>query len=597
MRIDFLSSGSVIHTIPPSQVEKYEISGQKLISDDYFMNEPASVRLTIIADSWLLEHWESDLIKIGDSIWFLYPVQIFHKNILPSFEQLLLTGLMLSTDCEHNPFEHRMQLVFYDYTALLTELDVAVRIYYPFTPATGTDWTKFILNYQLPGEGENEAPEDDENPSDDPQWFPYLHSLPTPDRQLSSVLQALTQIWAECYALLWELNFNHAYEQDVPEGTPVNNYIVNLGEGDSFYNLFVSGLVAIAYNDLLNHPGLSGWQFWANYGFLPVSARSSIYQEYSLLLPVDCDGYFVMRAGYTYLDESKDYNHNTHPGWTDGEGGGGGGGTPSEYSYYEWYRIFAIKKGLCVLDTGRKFIWNGGYENGQYVAEYPLSPANLLPVSENSFYRCTENDFYNIPPEYAQTVLEYFYSLTYFVYYTGLMDNSGGYIGNRIFKMKNSPQSPGQEQFIEQKLRDWFKTMLFIGDLTCFADETGLIQIVPRSPLDELSLPFASLLSLKKKLLIYQPWDKAKLGELIADNAEISYLIEYYGGSRILSNQLELTFALRYFTALPLLRQTFTLPANINQIEILSLPTQYIITEVTFVNEYQLKICAVRSGF
>ncbi len=597
MRIDFLSSGSVLHSIPPSQIENYEISGQKLIADDYFMNEPASIRLTIVADSWLLEHWESDLIKIGDSVWFLYPVQIYHQNILSGSEQLILTGLMLSADCEHNPFEHRMQLVFYDYTALLSELDVAVRFYYPFDPATGIDWSKFILNYQLPGEGENEAPEDDENPSDNPQWFPYLHSLTTPDRQVSSVLQALTQIWAECYASLWELNFNHAYEQDIPNGTPVNNYIVNLGEGDSFYNLFVLGLVSIAFNDLFNHPGLYGWQFWANYGFLPVSARSAIYQEYSLLPTVDCDGFFIMRAGYYYLEETKDWNwesDNTHPGWTDGEGGGG---DPSNYHYSEWFRIFALKKGLCVFDSGRRKINNIGAENGQYVAGELLSPSNLLIISENSFYRCTENDFYNIPPQYTSNVMDFFYSLNYFVYYTGLMDSPGGYIGNRIFKMKNNPQSPGQEQFLEQNLRDWFKTMLFLGDLTCFADETGLIQIVPRYPVGDITLPFNSLISLKKKLLIYQPWDKQKLGELIADSAEISYLVEYYGGSRIISNQLELIFALRDFSDFPLLRQTFTLPANISQIEILPLPVQYIITEITFVDEYQLKICAVRSGF
>ncbi|MDP3114677.1 MAG: hypothetical protein Q8M98_07850 [Candidatus Cloacimonadaceae bacterium] len=587
MRIEFCDRyGSVEHEIGESSIVSYKQSGKKLISEDYFMNEPASIEVTIISDVWLLERWEQSIVKISSTLWFSKSVRVYGKNSLSGYAELKLSGLLQLTGSGHDPFAHTMQLQFYDFSALLSELDIPVRIYYPYSLPDGTDWTRFIVNYQLPGSSGA--------PAGGPDWYPYPSVIETTDRQVSSVLRALTQIFGEIYQGNWALDFNHEYEVEEAELTWVNNYIVQLADADTFFQEFVSGLVTTAYNNLMNLGAVSGWQFWANYGFVPPGGQSSIYDEYGLWLPgEESDGWFVMRAGYQWMIGGKD-DAIPDGGWTDGEGGGGGGGGGGTWWYREWYRIFRLKAGRSVWDSGVRTRLKQGRNSGSHIGGLPLNTSNYLSLSENSFYRCSANELYAIPPAYQNDIMGYFYSLSYYVYFTGLMEGSGGYIGNRIFRMKNNPQGTGQEQYVEQKLREWFKTMLFVGDLSCYADETGVIKLAPRSPLGNINLPLAALSKLQKKLLVYQPWDKEKIEEVINDRTEVQYLIDHYGGGRVLTHELELRFGLHGFTTIPLLRQRFVLPAQIWGVTAFSGAQAYMIVEVEFEGEYELVIRAVR---
>lgn len=590
MRIEFMNGdGSVAHEIAADSVIEYKLSGKKLISNDFFMNEPASVRLSIVTDLWLAERWETGLVKLNDSLWFELGVRVYHENALSGYEELILSGLLLLTESEQDPFAHLMQIAIYDFTALLSELKVAVRFYYPWQPDTGTSFDSFIINYALPGEAAAAEPEEDSNLP----WFPYPHLISTPDRQVSSVLIALSQIWQELYGTHWQLSFNHEYSSGEGGGSQVNNQIVVLADTDDFYYSFVQGLVSSAYRSLMNLTGASYYCFFANYGLLGVDQRQQLWREFQLLPPVtDCDAYFVMRAGYEYVLGSKDQEYNPHGGWTDGEGGGGGG----TIYHREWYIIFALKDGLCVYSSGQR---NSGVVRGrnvgQYVGSQELSPSTELLIGADKRYRCTPNDFYNIPPAYQDAdIMEYFYSLAYYVYYSGFMADSGSWIGNRIFRMKTRPGQPGQEQYLELDLRDWFKTMFFIGDLSCYADESGMITFAPRLPADTIELPLTKLTKLKKKLLVYQPWDKEKLQGVINDNAEISYLIDYYGGNRVLTHELNLSFAHGGWTSPPSLRQRFVLPGSIAGVAAFNEGAAYMIVEIGFEGQHVLNMRAVR---
>ena len=187
----------------------------------------------------------------------------------------------------------------------------------------------------------------------------------------------------------------------------------------------------------------------------------------------------------------------------------------------------------------------------------------------------------------------YLFSLNYHVYYTGLMEGGSGYIGNRIFRMKVQLDKSRREQFIEQDCRDWLKTMLFIGDLSVWADESGVIQIVPRSPLGDIELPMESLETISQKMLVYQPWDKTKLEGVINDRAEIDYLVDYYGGGRVLSHELELDFVVRGFDVEPQLRHRFPLNAQIWGVTALSSPGLYMIVGVERTSRRRLRIRAI----
>ncbi len=586
MRLEFMNGTEVLHQIGEDRIERYDRSGRKLIAEDYFMNEPASVRLVIIADSWLLERWEDEVVKVNDALWFKWPVRVWDIDYVSGGEVQTMAGLLQATESSHKPLERRMEVVVYDYSALLSELDIKIRFYYPWDAGYGTNWDHFIINYQLPGEGENEPPEDDGTRGDNPVWFPYLHSIETADRQVSSVLQALTQIWAECYAAEWELQFNHAYEMEGSDGTEVNNYIVNLAGETSFYRQFVLGLVVAAHNSFAGQSGMANWQFWANHGFISAAQRMEIYEEYGMLPSAECDGYFVMRAGYTYSGTGGPLNPS---GWQGGEMGEGNG----PFQYQEWWRIFRVQDGVCVQDLGQRHRSGQGLKLGNLVGGVNLNASGLLEIGADSFYRCTANEYYTIPEAYAIDILGYFYSLTYFVYFTGIMQGPGGYIGNRIFRMKSGPGEPGQAPWLEQTGREWFKTMLFIGDLSCFADETGILQIVPRSPLGDILLPLDWLVDIRQKLLVYRPWDQSKLSELINDAAEIRYLIEYYGGTRVLTHELDLEFVQRGWSAAPGLRQRFVLEGQIGPSVEFSQPREYMIVEITETSEKRVKIRAV----
>ncbi len=595
MRIEFVDGTSVVYEIGEDRIESFELSGVKLISDDYFMNEPGSIHLTILTDSWLLERWEDEVVKINNALWFNKPVRVYDRSMISGAEELIMTGLLQATESSYRPVERRMEVVIYDYSALLSELGVKIRFYYPYVVGEGTSWDRFIINYQLPGEGENEASEDeyDGTPEDNPIWFPYLHTIETADRQVSSVLEALTTIWGECFEADWELQFNHAYEAEGSSGTVVNNYIVSLGTGDSFHEQFVQGLVNTAYNALSNAIGLENWQFYANHGFISAAHRMHIYLEFGMLPAGDCDGYFVMRSGY--CGSGITGSESPH-GWQGGNMSGGNG----PFQYREWYRIFKLQGGECTYDSGQRSRMGNGLRQdtglwlGSHVGGVALDSSLPLRIDVNSFYRCSANEYYEIPPAYAQNVMGYFYNLTYYVYFTGLMQGPGGYIGNRIFRMASKPNAPGQEQWIEQSLRDWFKTMLFIGDLSFFADETGILQIVPRSPLGDIELPMSNLTDIRQKQLVYQPWEKEKLREFINDSAEIDYLVAYYGGARVLTHDLELEFAERGWTEMPRLRQRFVLEGQIGGFYVSSGPKQYMIVGVHRKGGRKLYIRAVR---
>ena len=588
MKIEIMSGTVVLHEIEESRIERAEWSGKKLVAEDYFMNEPSSVRLSLVIDSWLWEKLESEIVKIKDGLWLRYPVKVYDSGIVSPVETLVLTGLICLTESVVKPVERRMEIVIYDYSALLSELDVKVRIYYPWAVGEGTNWDRFIINYQLPGEGENEAPEEDDTPNDDPQWFPYLHTIETSDRQVSSVLMALTTIWQECFQDNWDLNFNHSYESAGSGGTEVNNYIVRLDGEDSFFRALVLGCVQPAWAMLSGMVGPEHWYFWANHGFIREEDRYELYREYGILPQGDCDGFMVIRAGFCWSGEN---GLSAPDGWSGGEVTVHDG----PYQYREWYRVFMLRGGECVWESGQRTRNGSGVRTGDKVGYVSLESGTLLNVSENSFYRSSANDYYGWSAEYQNNVMAYFYTMTYYVYYTGLMEGGSGYIGNRIFRMKSRPGEDGREQYIEQSCRDWLKTMLFIGDLSVWADETGVIQIVPRSPLGDIELPMESLEKISQKMLVYQPWDKTKLEEVINDRAEIDYLVAYYGGGRVLSHELELDFVVRGFDVDPQLRHRFPLNAQIWGVTALSSPGLYMIVGVERTSRRRLRIRAVKS--
>lgn len=765
LQIDFVENGAIVHSITSAQIESYKLSGEKLIADDFFMNEPASAELSIITDAWLLERWEDNIVKTGkDGVWFATPVKVSQKNPETGGYDTILSGIIDLTSSSFDPVRHRIGITIYDYSALLCNLDIPVRIYYPYSPATGTDWSKFILNYPVSEEeAENPATQPEEGP-----YFPFPNSLTTPSRQVGQVIEALCSIWQAFFASKWDLLFDFAFNDMSGSGAGwAENYIVAVASADSFYSPFVLGIVAAAWqahnpasdtyqinygllpsdaraqiyaqysllppadadaylvmragfnsaaggahewyrifalkdgceiwdsgqkhyalgtgsitfasvgtaalapantinlpnNELyrssvndLNIPSgsnpaaylasmafyiyfngiiqdqaeysdsinvaidnQSGFgaafvnaialpvynqfksmptpykAFWANYGLIHASQRNQIFAEYSLTTPDQCDAFFIMRAGITYAENSKDHSttpENPHYPWTDGEGGGGGGGgsaIPSQFT--EKYRILALANGVIVKDYGIRSTAGYGILTGNSVGNVALSPANSITLGENNYYHCSVTSL--SPPE-GTLLIEYLINQNYRLLYTGYSPGATQWLANRIFRMKSIPDKPGHEQFIELKLKDWLKYMFFIANVACHCDSSGTIRISPRLPLDDAAIPWNLLISAKKNLLIYQPWDEEKLFTVINDRAEIKYLISYYGGSRSLTHTIDLDFIRKGFNPLPTLRQKFAFnPAQTPNLELLGAGS-YMITSLEFDGVKRLKLKAIK---
>ena len=339
MKIEIMSGTVVLHEIAESRIERAEWSGKKLVAEDYFMNEPSSVRLSLVIDTWLWEKLESEIVKIKDGLWLRYPVRVYDSGIVSSAQSLVLTGLISLTESAVKPVERRMEIVIYDYSALLSELDVKVRIYYAISQSSDVlNSLSYIINYQLPGEGENEPPEDDDESDNAPLWFPYLHTIETSDAQVSSILQALTQIWRECFQENWVLSFNHSYESEGSGGTEVNNYVVKLRGADSFYWWLVLGVAQEAYSALRQQIGAEHWLFYVNHGFVKSTDKEEITREFGLSVP-EAEGYFVIRAGYSYCGDG---------GIGNPEGWSGGYGTVADGPYQ--YRVHILLKKATLSD-------------------------------------------------------------------------------------------------------------------------------------------------------------------------------------------------------------------------------------------------------
>lgn len=420
MRIDFVRKEdlSVLHSIPDSLIQKVDIDASKLIADDFFLREPAKLQLALVTDAWLLERWETDVWKLKDTIYFKHPVQVWLKNEITGQEELYLTGLLSVTDSSYDPFSRIMNVVVYDYSAVLSDLDVTVRFYYPHDD-TGTVFSHFIINYKLPGEKENEAPEDnpgDTNPYDDPAWYPYQHTITTTDRQVSTCLIALSQIISESVTPNLSLTFHHDYQVETPGIIQVNNSIVPFGEADSFYRLFVLGLVNTAWQSLRQLTGVSYYAFFANYGILPAAQRWQIWTEFSILPPEEVDCYFVMRSGYQWqTGATRDMAYN-HGAFSYGEY------SPENATFNkEWYRIFGVKSGKVTYDSQDRYRFRQQEGLGEFVGTYLLDTGYLYEIEESTFYRGSANDLYHIPEAFQNTVMDYFYSLTYYLYYLSLI--------------------------------------------------------------------------------------------------------------------------------------------------------------------------------
>lgn len=768
IRIRFMQDGVEVHRIDEGGISVYSLGGKKLISDDFFMNEPASVELEILFDLWLNERWESESIKIGDSVWFKIPIEIDMIDPISGMYMQNMVGLIDLTQCESDPFKHRMKLVIYDYSALLSQLDERVRFYYPYTPEGGTDWSRYIINYALDGE---EANEPGEEHMEGTQFMPYAHSIELHSRQISDILAALSSIWRKSFEGLWDLGFRHEYNEVSGEAEVVQNMIVELSHEQSFYPILQAMLSAIGSHKMQNSASADYTQTWVNYGLLSSSARSEIYAEYGLLLRVECDAFFVVRsgydarfgneweahewyrilalksgrevydsgqrarhyggisnidalyigetlldsgneidegryrssandlglpagfennpegyysqlayyvyysgilgdeipaggtgyvlfgshehfydvfihqlvepvylrytqlatservfwanyglvpasmrskfrteygitpddecdgwllirAGYTYIPVSRDSYHDPgveiDPGtWTDGEGGGDGGGGNAITSH-EDYRIFALRDGEVVRDYGVKRFGRQGNRNGSSLGGYELSPGTTLDIGENLYYAATNNDLYAEGVNNPDALSRFEYRLSYSVL------GQSGWLANRIYRMKPIASAASGELYLEQSLRDWFKLMFFIGDLSCYAGETGLITFAPREAKGTVSMVWESMISAKKQLLIYQPWDRERLGEYIDDRAEIEYLIEYYGGHRVLSHALEFEFVTRGWESFPGLRDRFALSgADGSDLALLG-SGWYMVVEIRFDGVKKVFIRAVR---
>lgn len=768
IRIRFVRDGTEVYVLDKRHIYEYSLGGKKMIADDFFMNEPASVDVSIIFDYWLNDNWESEGIRIGHTVWFKIPVEIDLMSPISGMYEQKMVGLIDLTQCESDPFKHRMKLVIYDYSALLSQLDESVRFYYPYTPEGGTDWSRFYINYALPGE---EASLPDEDHVEGTQFFPYENTIELHTRQVSDILAALSSIWQKSFEGLWELGFRHEYNEGGSEPEEVQNMIVELGREESFYAMVQAMLRAIGLHKSM-HSVAAITNTWVNYGLIPPSARSEIYAEYGLLFRVECDAFFVIRAGYEadfgdryeehewyrilalkggrevfdsgqrarhyesagnidsrlvgvlsleplteiesdeggryrssindldmpsgYEDDPEGYfvylayfvyfsgilgggvaggrtgyvrfgsaehffavfiaelvepvyqryqnlptqervfwaNYGLVPaamrnqfmaeygimpddecdGWlllragytyrpssrdswdnpeveiddgtqTDGEGGGQGGYSTTSH---EQYRLFAVRDGEIVRDYGVKNFGRHGVRNGKSLGNYALNPGNMINLGENLFYDLTNNNMGEPGTMTPEDLAQYEYRLGY-----SLMGYEG-WLANRIFRMRPTADAGGHEQYLEQRLRDWFKLMFFIGDISCFADETGIITFAPREAKGEIDMVWDSLVSAKKQLLIYQPWDREKLGEYIDDKAEIDYLIEYYGGHRVLSHALEFEFVTRGWESFPGLRDRFALSgANGVNLELLG-SGWYMVVEVRFDGVKRVFVRAVK---
>ncbi len=762
-----------LYSIGEGLIETYEHSGRKLISDDFFMNEPASVRISMAMDAWLASRLESEFVQVGKGLWFKHPVRAYIKNPESGLWDLVLTGLIDLAGCRQEPFARRMEITIYDYTALLTELDMPVRVYYPWHPSTGNDFTRFIVNYKLPGEEDLPEPEEGEEYA---QFFPYPHTVELDNRQVKSLLKVLTDIWKEYFEDLWPLEILHAYlagETEDDDGW-VQNYVVRMDGDDSFYRSFVLGLAQAAwtgyqadstpgkafyvnygflessergclyaefgiyptvicdaflvmragYNhdegykeywrlfafkdgkqvldtgqrsrasggardplavgdctispadtidlgggagyrcsdyDLTTLPGaFTNWMdylygltyfvyfngyigvaeewsdgdpvrlgagdsfhdifvgqvvnnmyqqyilltamnrmFWANYGLIPVSQIMQIYNEFGLLPEVDADAFFVLRAGCVYGGSgAKDHDHDHYEPWDpwtqdDGEGGGGGGGGGTQPpNWRENWRLFALKAGRVVRDWGMRQRNGIGVKNGTTVGSFSLGTGWQLDLQENSYYHATQNEMYSI----TGNILAYFGAKNYELRYVGPLEAPPGWLANRIFRMKGRPGEPGGEQYQQMALKDWFKLMFFIGDISCYADQRGVVILAGRIPAGELQPPWGSLLDARKELLVYQPWDEEKLGEVLNDVAEIRYLTDYYGGSKAITHRLELEFAKRGWESEPKLRQKIQLGgSNFNFTAFLG-SGWYMITEIGHIGQNTLVLRGIRVG-
>lgn len=467
----FYDQDNVLQLIISEEIYRYELNPRKYCNDDYFVNEPACAEIETGMNSFFetcadaQDDGNPGYNKIGSGYYYRGRVDIIENN------NRIMTGLLDLSSIEINRKEGSVTFKIYDNLVQISEIkDTNIRIEY------GSNYNREKYNFVV-------------NPDDeDGNEFGVI----TDDKKISSVINAIFVIINHTLPnpISYQLgNISNLAHNSAP-------HEIDDGDGDSSFNYFfrkwLIGLISSATTMA------TGGALFSFYGLLDQNKRHNIGVEFGYFPTTDADCYLILTAGRNY-----------------------------ESNHKIWWRVFALKKGNVVGDSGAhgNIIRNGNYSgkvNGQsLVTRIDLNATTAYWVNEYA------NWDVNIADTYA----------AYKCYYMG--DLANGYDFNSLV-LRLQVDSENGKYSTTMTLEQLLKLCLFCFDLAIYADSDGVLQLARKTGGEEIAYNSELITAYTTKMLYYAPYKKEELRKLVADPAFVDYLVDYYEGNDIMSQEVSL---------------------------------------------------------